>query len=99
MRKYKIRSKELYLVTGQELKQLAAGEIKVGDVATVENIALLRWSGAGVIRRIPEDERESVDVPRVISQVVEAMFDEEYSTRIIGDTITELVDRERECGK
>ena len=99
MRKYKVCNEEVYLATGQELKQLAAGKIRIGSVATEGNIALLRWSGDSVLDRIPEDERESVDVLRVIKQVVEALLDEGYSMRIIGDTITELVDRERRRGK
>jgi len=95
MRKYKVRNEELYFVTGHQLKQLAAGKIKIGRVATEGNIALLPWTGDSVLDRIPEDERESVDVLFVIKQVVEALHDEEYSVRIIEDTITEIVDRER----
>jgi len=37
-----------YLVHLDELEKLAKGEIKVSDIATPENIAILSWSGEDI---------------------------------------------------
>lgn len=49
-----------YITHLSELEKLAKGEIKVEDIATPENIAILTWSGADIINWIENNDKIKV---------------------------------------
>jgi len=85
---------DLYLISGRQIKDLAKGRLKPEDLAIPENLALVRWSGAAVARRIPRQFKwpKGDDMEALVKGVIESMDSEEYSSAIIENTIVELVE-------
>lgn len=72
-----------FIISGENLKKLAAGDMKLEEVAKPENIALFTWSGADIIKMLKEGSDfmfarnvplpEEVDVESLIDNVADAL--------------------------